>query len=118
MVNKSIIAATILTLLGSAAQGAETIQRQRPGGQATEQPGDAPRVYNEGALERPVILRAHAVVRALHEGEPRLVERPKAREVGAIEEDEDGAAQVEEVDVRKLLGNLGLLARQLVATLR
>ena len=53
MVNKSIIAATILTLLGSAAQGAETIQRQRPGGQATEQPGDAPRVYNEGALERP-----------------------------------------------------------------
>jgi hypothetical protein len=53
MVYKSLIAATVLALLGNAVSAAEGIQRQRPGGQATEQPGDAPRVYNEGALQRP-----------------------------------------------------------------
>jgi hypothetical protein len=53
MANKTVIAATVFALLSGAAHSAETIERQRPGGQATEQPSDVPQVYNAGALERP-----------------------------------------------------------------
>ena len=52
MGNKAVIITTLLTLVSNAAYGAETIIRQRPGGQATEQQ-EQPRVYNEGALQRP-----------------------------------------------------------------
>ena len=52
MGNKSILAFCVLALLGSAAQAAEPLKRQRPGVQPGEEQA-AEQVYNEGALRRP-----------------------------------------------------------------
>ncbi len=51
MASKRILLTSLL-ILSSAAAGAAEIQRQRPGGQATEQ-AEPPRVYNQGALLPP-----------------------------------------------------------------
>jgi len=52
MGNKSILAFCVLAVLGSAAQAAEPLKRQRPGVQPGEEQATE-QVYNEGALRRP-----------------------------------------------------------------
>lgn len=54
MVNKPIIAFCSLLMLGSIAEAAETIQRQRPGVDPNDNSAESAReVYNSGALRRP-----------------------------------------------------------------